>query len=359
MFGRSSQDLPNQVRRLVAAQDQLFRVSSVVCDDGPAAGARMLEVHNPAGISFEVFADRCLDIGWADALGIPVAWTSARGDVASVRYEPQGAGWVRTFPGGLLATCGLESTGMPSKSGGVAYGLHDRIGHIPAENVTWRVDVCAGWAGGVGEGSARVVQGGADGHGTGRVIVIEGDVTQTGLGCANLALHRTIMASTQMPRIEVTDVVTNRGYRRAGHMMRHHLNLGYPLVGPGSVLDSEATIVGGRDGKPSVDSFPIHLDVRADAHEEVLYCVPPTGAASCGTRVTAPDGSWIRIEQQTDGWSQLVVWRDASEGVNVLGVEPSMSRDAGRAQAERDGEVIWLEPGEDRRYVTRIEVGGR
>ena len=43
-------------------------------------------------------------------------------------------------------------------------------------------------------------------------------------------------------------------------------------------------------------------------------------------------------------------------GVNVLGVEPSMSRDGGRAEALLDGELRWLAPGESRRYATTVRL---
>ena len=47
------------------------------------------------------------------------------------------------------------------------------------------------------------------------------------------------------------------------------------------------------------------------------------------------------------------MWRNASPGVNVLGLEPSTSRDGGRAES---GELIMLQPGEARTYVTEIIV---
>ena len=66
---------------------------------------------------------------------------------------------------------------------------------------------------------------------------------------------------------------------------------------------------------------------------------------------------WIAVEQETATWDRLVLWRDASAGVNVLGVEPSMSGDAGRAQAEHDGEVTWLAPGQEITYTTVVRAG--
>ncbi|QGQ20816.1 DUF4432 family protein [Cellulomonas sp. JZ18] len=96
---------------------------------------------------------------------------------------------------------------------------------------------------------------------------------------------------------------------------------------------------------------------RPDGHapETVLYCRPQPGPTAVVT-VTAPDGPSVEVEQDTDGWPLLVLWRDPRPGVNVLGVEPSTSRDGGRAEAERDGELRVLAPGEQVRYRTRVRV---
>jgi hypothetical protein len=43
------------------------------------------------------------------------------------------------------------------------------------------------------------------------------------------------------------------------------------------------------------------------------------------------------------------------EGTYALAMEPSTNRDAGRQDARERGELQWLEPGEERRYI--LEIG--
>ena len=336
-FGATSVRPDEQVRRLVGAPEQLVSVDRLVHDEGPGRGAPVLVVRNPAGISFEVLLDRALDVGWADAPALPLAWRSSRGSVASSRHEPRDAGWTRTFGGGLLTTCGLASTGAASTFAGEHHGLHGRVGHLPAENVGWRLV--------------------ADEDGS-TAVEVTGDVVEAGLGSPTLRLHRRIVASTVRAELRVEDVVTNDSYVPAGHMYRHHLNLGYPLVAPGSVVTATADVVGDRDRPDGpVRTLPWTLDVPGGpVAETVLYCAPRPGATS-RVRVAAPDGRYVEVEQDTAGWPLLVLWRDATEGVNVLGVEPSTSRDGGRAQAEADGEVLHLAPGEQRAYRTVVRAG--
>ncbi|MBF0687402.1 MAG: DUF4432 family protein [Cellulomonas sp.] len=331
---RATGDLDVAVRRLVGDPAQLVHVERLVRDDGPGRGAPVLLVRNPRGLSFEVLLDRAMDVGWADAPGLPLAWRSARGPVASQRYEPQGTGWTRTFGGGLLSTCGLASTGTPSTVDGVHHPLHGRVGHTPAEHVRWRTVTLDGVP----------------------AVEIRGEVVEADLGVPPLRLRRRLLARTDRPELCIEDVVTNEGFAPAAHMFRHHLNLGYPLVRPGTVVSATATPVGTRDGGQT-PTLPWMLDLAADGagDETVLYCRPAPGPTATVT-VSAPDGTCVEVEQDTHGWPLLVLWRDPRPGTNVLGVEPSTSRDAGRAQAERDGEVRVLPPGGEVHYRTVVRV---
>lgn len=342
-FGPDSVTLDNDTRRLVGSADQLVSVDRLIRDEGPGRGAPVLMVRNPAGVSFEVLLDRAMDIGSADAPGLPLAWRSARGPIESSRHEPAGTGWTRTFAGGLLTTCGLTATGMPSTVDGVDYGLHGRIGHLPAENVRWQLVRDQGEM----------------------AIEITGDVIETALGTAPLRLRRRILASTTRPMIRIEDTVSNDGYTTAGHMFRHHLNLGYPVVQPHTVITATADPIGERGRAGDTDRrLPWTLEPLRDAGsggtETVLYCRPHAGPTATVT-IASPDGARVEIQQSTETFPLLLLWRDSAPGVNVLGVEPSTSRDGGRGQAERDGEVIHLAPDESRTYTTtvRAEPGSR
>ncbi|MCU1419065.1 DUF4432 family protein [Mycetocola sp.] len=321
------------VRRRVGSPTQLVRVDRAELTEGPGAGSPVLIVRNPEGISFEVLLDRAMDIGWADALNMPLAWSAQRGRVASTRYDAAGANWTRTFGGGLITTCGLASTGMPSTVDGSEYGLHGRIGHTPAENVTWRF--------------------GADDSGP--LIEITGDVIEAALGEPTLRLTRTIRAWCDRPVIEMHDVVTNDGFVDAGHMYRHHINLGYPLIDAGSSVSTDAVALARRGGGAADPLHTMRMDVAEQVVDEsVTYARSgPTGALT----LTAPHrGVAFAIEWTADTFPLLLAWRDPSPGINVLGIEPSTSRDEGRAEARQTGELITLAPGETRTYRTRMSL---
>lgn len=315
--------------------DQLVTVERLVRADGAAAGSSVLVVRNPAGISLEILLDRAMDIGWADALGFSLAWKSPRGNVSSSRHGEDG--WVDTFPGGLLTTCGLRSTGMPSTVDGEYFGLHGRISSVPAEQVTHAVVV---------------------GPGGDPLIEISGRVVEGDLGSTPLVLKRRIVLSTVRPEIRIDDVIVNEGYVATGHMYRHHFNLGFPAVQGGTVVESSAEPYALRDAG-EVPVLPWTLRGEADLKTEelgevVVYCRPASDTVT--TRATAPDGRGIEIENSSGAWPYLVLWRDPRPGINVLGVEPSTSEDGGRASAEVAGDVRWLEPGQSVAYSSTVRA---
>ncbi len=119
----------------VGGMEQLASIRRLAIEDGKGRGMRVWEVSNGSGLAFTVYPDRGLDIGRASIRGVPVAWYSANGEVAPAFYEPEGAGWLRSWAGGLLTSCGLANVGTPCDVGGEPQGLHGRLSHIPAAEV--------------------------------------------------------------------------------------------------------------------------------------------------------------------------------------------------------------------------------
>lgn len=316
---------------------QLVDVFEVSHEEGQARGGRGLIVRNPAGFSVELMIDRALDIGWADAAGIPVAWRSPLGRVAGVFHESTGAEWGRTFGGGLLATCGLASTGSPSEVDGVNFGQHGRIGHTSAQQVTWEL---------------------LETEQFGLTVEVRGTIIEAALGQPTLRLERTIQLAVSRPVIRVSDQVTNTSYEPAGHMFRHHFNFGYPLVSGTAKLTVSCDRYVDRDTQTQVtEALLLGLDVAAQpGTEQVWSCFQDQGEP-LETVLSQPDGkAKLKLNYGGNGFDRLIVWRNDAPGVNVLGIEPSTSNDDGRLKAQRDGDLIWLTPGESRSYFSEIEL---
>ena len=178
-----------ELLRRVGHMDQLAGIRLVETGDGKARGSRMLDVWTGTGLRLQVNADRALDISSCDFKGMPLSWRSPAGDVHPAYYEPQGIGWLRSFPGGLLTTCGLDQFGLPSQDGGTDFGLHGRISNTPASQVNYSTY----WVGDDYE------------------LEITAEVRQASLFGENLVLRRRISTALGSNRIHIEDIATNQG----------------------------------------------------------------------------------------------------------------------------------------------------
>jgi galactose mutarotase-like enzyme len=301
-------------------------------DDGPARGARRIRLINGSGLELEAHPDRALDLGRVTAYGIPLAWLSPTGIAAPGLVENTGTDWLRTFGAGLLTTCGLDTFGPPSEDDGGTFGLHGRVGGIPA-----RV-------------SRREV--------TEQAVVVEGVVRQAAVLGQNLALHRRIELPLGRPVIRVRDVVTNEGATPAPHMVLYHCNLGWPLVDADTVLEVPSRAVEPRDdvARAGLGTWSTFAAPDPGYREQVFRHELDPGEN--WARVTNAElGLALTLTFSRDTLPFLYQWRQLGVGDYVLGLEPANCATlAGRRAAREAGLLPVLQPGQSVEYRLEFEV---
>ena len=186
----------------------------------------------------------------------------------------------------------------------------------------------------------------------------------------NLALRRTVSARLGETAVLVEDEVENGGFRREPLMLLYHINLGWPL------LDEGARLAG--PGRPGDPPEPRDEDAAAGLRvwdrfdvptpgfvERVFYHRPAAGADGWAeARLENPAlGLALSVRFRPEELPEFVQWTMTGEGAYVLGLEPATCRVGGYEAEEAAGRVIWLEPGEVRRYaveilVSSMEAGG-
>lgn len=317
--------------------DQLGSVTAATLNDGPGAGLRTLTVRSPGGLSFTCLPDRGLDIGWADWRGTPLSWRSPVGEVAPAFAEHAGQGWLRTFGGGLLTTCGLTTAGQPSTDRGEDLGLHGRYSTIPARQVAWDVD----W------------------DGDDRTVTITGRIREASAIGDVLELHRTVRTTLGGDSVRIDDVVTNIGAAPAPHLFRYHVNLGFPLVDEHSHIDVPDV--------PPASSQPDASNVNHDrwasfsppqpsAEEQIhLLQMPPAHPPSAVLSNPAGRPS-LRLTWSGETLPLLLVWKLLAPRTYVTALEPSNCDDAGRAAARSAHTLPVLAPGEQRHHWLQLAV---
>ncbi|MCB0208009.1 MAG: aldose 1-epimerase family protein [Anaerolineae bacterium] len=328
-----------ELLRRVGHMDQVAGIRMVELGDGAGRGCRMLDVWTGTGFRFQVNADRALDITNCDFKGIPLAWRSSSGDAHPAFYEPQGLGWLRSFPGGLLVTCGLDQFGSPSQDNGVEVGLHGRISNLPASHVNYRTF----W------------------DGDDYKMEISGEIRQTAIFFENLVLQRRITTKLGSNRLHIDDVVVNDGFEPTPHMVLYHFNLGFPLVSEHTHLhiQTESTEPRDTDAQAGVANWQ-HFQTPSPGYREQVFIHRPTADQDGQITVVLNNpqmGIGLRWTYDAAALPYLMQWKMMGEGAYVVGVEPANCNGIGGRTSTREmGQLPRLNPGESRRYSIALDV---
>lgn len=322
----------------------IFQVAGVRLarlDDGNELGTRVADLRTGSGFAFTVLLDRGMDIGPAELWGMALGWRSATMAAAPAFFEPEGRGFLRTFHGGLLCTCGLTYMGAPCTDEGKELGLHGRVSHIPATNV---------WADGKWEGDDYV-------------FWVQGKVRETAVFQENLLLTRRIWARLGESRLFIEDVVENQGYERTPHMVLYHCNFGFPVVDEGTELIGPIKRTEPRDdaASPGLEKCRVMDAPTAGYKEQVFFHEMEADAEGMVTAALVnrslctgyPLALYVRYRQKE--LPCFTQWKMMGQGTYVVGLEPGNSLPMGRDKERAAGRLKFLEPGERVEYF--LEIG--
>jgi hypothetical protein len=335
-----------ELLRRVGRLGQVAGVRLVVLDDGLGRGVRVLEFRTGSGFTFDVLVDRAFDIGQCEFQGRSLNWTASPGVVGPAFYEPDEWGWFRAWGGGMVVTCGLDHTMSPAEDTAegfhqphmferVGYGLHGRVGGLPARLVgygeTWEGDTCTLWA--------------------------EGEVRQSAVFFEDLVLRRRIEARVGESHFTIRDTVENAGHSVTSHMLLYHCNVGFPVVDEGSelLLPSDRTRT---DPWDSIETYRTLTAPQRDFQEACFYervLGEPTGIVPTGV-VNPRLGLGVYQLFHNDQLPEFMVWRMMGEGAYAVALEPGTNRAVPRADLRKGGEIIELAPGQTRSYDLELGV---
>jgi hypothetical protein len=288
-----------------------------------------------------VLPDRGMDIAAFAWRGRSLCWHDACGPVAPSLFQPEDKGFLRSFFGGMLTTCGLTNFGPGGEDAGERLYLHGWASNLPAAEVAhgarWDGDDCILYA-----------------HGTTRQARLFGE---------NLTLHRRLCMSLDGASLEVEDLVRNEGFAPCPHMILYHCNAGFPLLDAGARLIGAFSSVTPRDeeARRGLDQFAQVIAPQPGFAEQVFICAPrPGGDGWAEVTVWNPaldGGLGLRLCWDATTLPALFLWRMLGEGAYVLGLEPAnCPYIGGRSQARAHDAVPMLAPGEERRYRLRFSV---
>ncbi len=341
LFGKSI--TPKELRRRVGLIDQVAGVRLVTLESGHARGSRAALVQTGSGLDFTILVDRCLDIGQVTYNGAALGWRAPVGDVAPQYFEAEHLRWLRSFQGGLVATCGLANVGAPQAGSEVSgLGLHGRIGATPAQDLCisqqWEKDQY--------------------------VLRVSGVMREASVFGEKFALKRTITAWLGEARIALHDELTNEAFAPAPFQLLYHVNLGWPLLEAGGRILAPSRTVAPRDevAKAGIASWDQITPPQHGYREQVFF--HDMKPAKDGTVTAAvvngdfskPDCLGMSLTYSAATLPRFAEWKMMGEQEYVVGLEPANCGVQGRAVDEAQGLLHTLAPGETVSYDLNFNV---
>lgn len=317
---------------------QVAGVRRMTLADGVEAGVRIADVRTGSGLRFQLTLDRGMDLSLAEYKGVPLAWRSPTGDAHPAQYDPHGTGWLRTFAGGLMTGCGMTSLGAPSVDAGTELGLHGRLSHLSASEVSvdhrWEGDEC--------------------------FMTVEGSMREAVIFGENLHLRRRVETRLGSSVITLRDRVTNEGTGRTPLMMLYHMNIGWPLVDAGSrlFLNAKGTTPRDAEAAGALDRAREFSGPTPGFREQVYYHDLAAGNDGFATVLLRDAASRLAllIRFRRHELPRFIEWKMTGEGTYVVGLEPANCGVGGRAAERAAGTLQFLEPGEEREFVVEIGI---
>ena len=328
--GKFESDFFSLTARDLPSAGGAWKVTRRILQGGLSDGVDLIEIDNGRMI-LSVLPTRGMGIWRATVGDQTLGWRSPiRGPVHPKfvpLHEPSGLGWLDGFDE-LVARCGLESNGAPdfNEQGQLTYPLHGRIANRPAHFVEVSID---------------------DANQT---ITVRGIVEETRFHFQKLRLETSITTAFNSTAFTIDDRVENFGGTSAEMQMLYHINVGEPLLTPGSLLVAPTRKVVHRDNPdhdlsdwniygPPVAGQPencFFLDLQADdAGQTQVLLKNDSGTA--GTTVG------FNVNQLP----YFTVWKNevASADGYVTGLEPATNYPHPRSHEKQQGRVVELTPG--------------
>ncbi len=331
-------------KKKISNHHQLGGIETSILDNGLGKGTRIAWINTGTGLRYKVLIDRAMDIGDAFYNEHSLAWISHLGVSMPQTFSDKGLGWLRTFGGGLLTTCGLDHVGGPETDEFGERGIHGLISNIPAEIVS-------------------IIQ--PDIHSGNLDFSITGLIKQVKIFGPCYQLKRKISGKLGDVKINIHDEVINIGNTTIPHMLIYHFNFGWPLADEGSEIFWKGKITKTRGNvdtrlfeKNEGKILPDALSEHCGAGEEVAFIdceANKVGKVEAGI-FNNNFGFGIKMTYLKAQLPWLTNWQHFGENEYVTGIEPGTNPPIGQAAAREDGSLIFLKHNEKKEYDLTLEI---
>ncbi|MFA6857135.1 MAG: DUF4432 family protein [Treponema sp.] len=299
--------------------------------DGPAKGIDCVEIQNGSGLFCHILTGRGMGIGHLNIMGIPVCWISPNEEVAACYYNPNGEGWLESFGGGMLTSCGLTNAGSPTTVEGIGVGLHGRLSHLPARDVSIHKQVI----------------------GNDYVISVEGEMIDCRVMGPAFSIKRTYTFVMGKNEILLHDRIMNLGDKDEPLFVLYHLNIGYPFLSEHSDLHitNQVPPIQVKDLKYSDDTpnWNNFTGPGKGVTERVYYHTLEKSNKDSDISLTNEyDDCRLKFSLSfpLNEINHFVEWKMLAEKNYILGLEPGNTFASGRDYSFAHHDVEYLKAGD-------------
>lgn len=264
--------------------DQVAYVRRYTLDEGSAAGLKIIEVNNGT-LRFLLNESKAFDMSQLWHEGQNMSFLSKMG--LSKREVP----FLDRFEGGMVYTCGLDAVGERA-----GCDMHGSLHNTPAR-VT----------------KAECTEDG---------ITVEAEIVCAQLFGKHLVLKRRIHTAIGSGTVELCDTLENRAYRDEPYCLLYHVNMGYPLLDEGAVIEEEIARVMPRTewaGQHEADLKKI----TAPIENQFEFCYFLAMKEPHATLINKKIGKSFTLAYSGDTLPHFLQWKSMAHGDYALGFEPS------------------------------------
>ena len=300
--------------------DQLAGIRLSRLESGNAAGKRIAEVYNAAGLRFSVLPDKCMDLFDLSYKGVNIAFHSKNALSAGEPFVPIPSEFFGYWSGGMLASCGLANIGGADESDPTCvHPIHGRIGYQSADCFGYD---CA-W------------------QGEEYILSLEGRMRETRLYGRSLELRRRIRTSLNASEVEITDTITNCSDAPEPVFLLYHFNFGYPLLCEDSVFFCPPSDLHELSDVGDTNYRSMNAPVDGSAHQTFRHKPLQGGTTVAGLyNPNLELAAYLRFD--TAELPYLLEWKCMKSHDYVLAIEPVNCPVNGRCTDMANGDVPLL-----------------
>lgn len=326
------------ILKYIGNVSQIGGIESSELTEGVSKGVRKITIKTAEGLDYSINPDCGMNISSCSYKGIPICWKTGTGSSNPGLYDPQLNGWLRSFNGGLLVTCGLSQIGAPSIDNGVAYGLHGRISNTPSEVIS----VFGDWIG--------------DRY----LMKFVGKVRESLALGQRLVLQRSVSSYLDSSEIIIEDTITNESWYDTPLLTSYHINFGFPLVSETATVEfkelKKTYFYNDESKKQGMDSITgCDKPIKNFQEQIFLQDLESKDGFKEFEIKNNIEGKNLSVKVSfSENLNNLIHWRQFGLGDYVLGFEPANTTIEGRAVEIKNKNVLVLSPQEAVSYTIKF-----